>query len=162
MNALLVACFSATGTTARVAHALAQAAQADYFAIEPAVPYTRADLDWHDKGSRSSREMDDPASRPAIAGAVEDMTRYSAVFLGFPIWWYQAPRIIETFAQSCDLDGKPVACFATSGGSGMGRTVEILKGVRPGAKWLPGRRFGAEASGRELADWARSLGLLKA
>lgn len=162
MSSLLVAYFSATGTTARVAHALADAVQGDLFAIEPQVPYTRADLDWHDRGSRSSREMDDPASRPAMAGTVADMERYRAVFLGFPIWWHQAPRIIETFAQSCDLDGRPVACFATSGGSGIGRTVEILKGVCPGADWLPGRRFGADVSGQTLADWARSLGLLKA
>lgn len=112
---MLVAYFSASGRTARLAQTIAQAAQADLYEIRPAQPYTSADLNWHDAHSRSSVEMKDPACRPAIAGDLPDLSRYDTILVGFPIWWYQAPRIVETFVASCDFSGKTVIPFATSG-----------------------------------------------
>ena len=159
MNKTLVAYFSATGTTARVAHALAEAAGADLYAITPAVPYTAADLNWHDKKSRSSLEMADPASRPAIAGELPDVAAYGVIFVGFPIWWYQAPRIIETFVQAADFSGKTLVPFATSGGSPLGESGEILEKLCPGSRWLAGRRLTAGVTERELAGWLKQLGL---
>ena len=116
----LVAYFSASGVTAKMAKALAEVTGADLFEIQPVVPYTNADLDWMNKKSRSSVEMSDPASRPEIGNKVPDMDQYDTVFVGFPIWWYVAPTIINTFLESYDFSGKTVAAFATSGGSGMG------------------------------------------
>ena len=159
MNKLLVAYFSATGTTARVAHALAEAAGADLYAITPAVTYTAADLNWHDKKSRTSLEMADDASRPAIAGEVPDVAAYDAIFVGFPIWWYQAPRIIEAFVQARDFSGKTLIPFATSGGSPLGESGAILAKLCPGSRWLAGRRLNAGVTERELADWLGELGL---
>ena len=159
MDKILVAYFSATGTTARVAHALAEAAGADLYAITPAVPYSAADLNWHDKKSRSSLEMADPASRPAIAGDLPDMTPYGAIFVGFPIWWYQAPRIIETFVQGGGFSGKTLIPFATSGGSPLGESGAILEKLCPGSRWLAGRRLNAGVTARELAGWLGELGL---
>ena len=159
MNKRLVAYFSATGTTARVAHALADAAGADLYAITPAAPYTAADLNWHDKQGRSSLEMADPASRPAIAGELPDMAAYGAIFVGFPIWWYQAPRIIETFVQGADFSGKTMIPFATSGGSPLGESGAILAKLSPGSRWLAGRRLNAGVTERELADWLKQLDL---
>ena len=159
---ILVAYFSATGETARLAGTLARAAQADLYEIGPAQPYTAADLNWHDNQSRSSVEMKDPACRPGIAGELPDLTRYDTVFVGFPIWWYQAPRIIETFLASCDFSGKRVVPFATSGGSGMGRTEEILKKSCPTkAVFLPGRRFDSGASLAAIRNWLNALELSK-
>ncbi|MDE5879098.1 MAG: flavodoxin [Desulfovibrio sp.] len=159
MDKILVAYFSATGTTARVAHALAEAAGADLYAITPAEPYSAADLNWHDKKSRSSLEMADAASRPAIAGALPDVAPYGVIFVGFPIWWYQAPRIIETFVQGLDLAGKTLVPFATSGGSPLGESGAILAKLAPGSRWLAGRRLNAGASAAELAAWLKELGL---
>ncbi|MDE7241663.1 flavodoxin [Desulfovibrio sp.] len=159
MTKILVAYFSATGTTARVAHALAETAGADLYAITPAVPYTAADLNWHDKKSRSSLEMADAASRPAIAGELPDAAAYDAVFVGFPIWWYQAPRIIETFIQARDFSGKTLIPFATSGGSPLGESGAILEKLCPGGRWLAGRRLNAGVTERELRDWLKQLGL---
>lgn len=154
----LVAYFSASGETARLAKTLARAAQADLYEIRPAQPYTAADLNWHDNQSRSSVEMKDPACRPAIAGDAPDLTAYDTVFVGFPIWWYQAPRIIETFLASCDFSGKRVVPFATSGGSGMGRTEEILQKACPSkVRWLPGRRLDSRASLDTLHNWLQAL-----
>ena len=116
----LVAYFSASGVTKKLAQTLADAIGADLFAIEPKVPYTRADLNWMDKQSRSTIEMQNPASRPEIAGTCANIADYDTVFVGFPIWWYVAPTIVNTFLESCDLTGKTVVPFATSGGSGMG------------------------------------------
>lgn len=118
---MLVAYFSASGVTAKAAKKLAEVAGADLFEIRPAVPYTSADLNWMDKKSRSSVEMNDPAFRPAIAGKMEGMEQYDVVFVGFPIWWYVAPTIINTFLESYDFSGKTIVPFATSGGSGMGK-----------------------------------------
>lgn len=152
MSKSLVAYFSASGVTKRTAQRLAKAAGADLFEIRPAVPYTQADLNWTDKRSRSSVEMNDLASRPQIAETLPNMTDYNTVFIGFPIWWYVAPRIISTFVESYDFSGKTLVPFATSGGSGMGKTVEELKKLCPGANWKNGKLLN-NASDRELADW---------
>ncbi len=150
----LVAYFSAGGVTKKVAERLAAAAGADLFEIEPAVPYTVADLDWTNKKSRSSVEMNDPASRPEIARRLDSLEEYDTVFLGFPIWWYVAPTIINTFLESYDFAGKTIIPFATSGGSGLGKTVEVLKPLcDPTAKWLPGKMLN-RVSERELKEFA--------
>lgn len=121
MATSLVAYFSASGTTARVAETLARAASADLFEIAPANPYTAADLDWTDRSSRSTREMNDEASRPALAVDAPPLDGYDTIFVGFPIWWYVEPRIIDTFLESADFAGKTIVPFATSGGSGLGK-----------------------------------------
>ncbi len=152
----LVAYFSASGVTKDLAARLAQAVGADLFEIAPAVAYTQADLDWTDASSRSTVEMKDPAARPAMA-AVPDVAPYDEVFIGFPIWWYVAPRIVETFLESADFSGKKIALFATSGTSGMGKTLEELKPLAPAATWVGEKRFDASASAAELAAWAEGL-----
>jgi len=159
MSRKLVAYFSASGVTAKVAENLAEAIGADLFEIAPAVLYTKADLDWTDKNSRSTIEMNDPASRPVIAGKRDNMDEYDTIFVGFPIWWYVAPTIINTFLESYDLTGKTVIPFATSGGSGMGKTNEKLQPSCPNAKLLEGKRFDANVSKAELAAWVDSLKL---
>ena len=152
----LVAYFSASGLTGKVAEVLAKAAGADLHEIKPAVPYTSADLNWMDKKSRSSVEMDNPASRPEIAEKIPDPADYDTVFLGFPIWWYVAPRIINTFVESYDFTGKTLVLFATSGGSGMGRTVDELRKLCPNANWKAGKMMNG-VSDKALADWANTL-----
>ena len=127
MSKILIAYFSASGVTARTAKEMAKAAGADLYEICPAEPYTAADLNWMDQKSRSTLEMNDPACRPAIAAPAADLDQYDTVFVGFPIWWYVAPRIINTFVESYDFTGKTLVPFATSGGSGMGRTVDELR-----------------------------------
>ena len=151
---VLVAYFSATGTTAKVADRLAKATGADLFEIKPAEPYTSADLDWTDKKSRSSVEMNDRNSRPAIANKVADMSKYDVVFVGFPIWWYREPSIIDTFMESYDFSGKQVVPFATSGGSGMGDSGSIMQKLAPKAKVDSGKRFSSGVSEADLKDWA--------
>lgn len=121
-----------------VASRLARMTDSDLFAIVPADPYTSADLDWRDKQSRSTLEAADPSCRPAITSQIEDIEDYDTIFLGFPIWWYVAPAIINTFLESYDLTGKTVVLFATSGGSGMGKTASILRASAPGAKIVDG------------------------
>lgn len=157
MSRKLVAYFSASGVTAKVAEKLSEAIGADLYAIEPEVPYTKADLDWMDKKSRSTIEMNNPASRPAIAGKRDNMDDYDTVFVGFPIWWYVAPTIINTFLESYDLTGKTIIPFATSGGSDMGKTNEKLLPSCKGAKLLNGKVFKASVSGADLAKWAEGL-----
>lgn len=157
MSRKLVAYFSASGVTAKVAEKLSEAIGADLYAIEPEVPYTKADLDWMDKKSRSTIEMNNPASRPAIAGKRDNMNGYDTVFVGFPIWWYVAPTIINTFLESYDLTGKTIIPFATSGGSDMGKTNEKLLPSCKGAKLLNGKVFKASVSGADLAKWAEGL-----
>lgn len=154
---MLVAYFSASGVTAKAAKKLAEVAGADLFEIRPAVPYTSADLNWMDKKSRSSVEMNDPAFRPAIAGKMEGMEQYDVVFVGFPIWWYVAPTIINTFLESYDFSGKTIVPFATSGGSGMGKTNERLAPSCPGATLLKGKMLNGSLSQEELKAWAQSL-----
>ena len=149
----LIAYFSASGVTARVAREMAQAVDADLYEIRPAEPYTSADLDWMDKRSRSTLEMNDPASRPAIAQAVENMAQYDTVLVGFPIWWYVEPRIVDTFLESYDFSGKTVIPFATSGGSGIGKAEESLRAHCPGAVWKKGQLL----NGSGAADWAKRV-----
>ena len=159
MSRKLVAYFSASGVTAKVAETLAEAIGADIYEIEPAVPYSRADLDWQNAKSRSSVEMSDPASRPAIAGKRDNMDDYDTIFIGFPIWWYVAPHIINTFLESYDMTGKTIIPFATSGGSGMGKTNEKLQPSCPNSKLIEGKVFKKSASNSELAAWADGLKL---
>ena len=153
MHKILVAYFSASGVTKGVAQRLAKAAGADLFEIRPAVPYTQADLNWTDKKSRSSVEMNDPLSRPEIAEKLPNMADYDTVFVGYPIWWCVAPHIINTFVESYDLSGKTLVAFATSGGSGIGKTVEELKKLYPDANWKDGKLLN-NISDKELVDWA--------
>lgn len=131
MSQTLVAYFSASGVTENAAKILANAAGADLYEIKPEVPYTRADLNWMDKKSRSTVEMNDPSSRPAINGKVEHMEQYQNIFIGFPVWWYREPSIIDTFLESYDFTGKRIILFATSGGSGLGKTAEGVKKIVP-------------------------------
>ena len=152
----LVAYFSATGTTKELAENLAKAANADLFEIEPQQPYTSADLDWTNKHSRSTMEMQDPKSRPAIANKLSNMDEYDVIFVGFPIWWYVAPTIINTFLEQYDLTGKIIVPFATSGGSNMGRTNEMLAASCNG-KLVEGKRLSSRASLAELKDWAEKF-----
>lgn len=139
MSKKLVAYFSASGVTKRYAERLAQASDADLFEIKPTVPYTDADLNWQNSNSRSSIEMKNPDSRPEIAEKLSDMDKYDTVFVGFPIWWYVAPTIIDTFLESYDFSGKTVVPFATSGGSGMGKTADVLRQVCPAADIKDGK-----------------------
>ena len=153
MSKKLVAYFSASGTTKEAAKRLAKAAGADLFEIRPAIPYTSADLNWMDKKSRSSVEMNDPDSRPEIAETMPNMADYDTVFIGFPIWWYVAPHIIHTFLESYDFSGKTLVPFATSGGSGMGRTVDELRKLCPNVDWKAGKLVNG-VSDQALATWA--------
>lgn len=156
---ILVAYFSASGVTAKVAKKLAAAAGGALYEIRPEITYTDADLNWMDKKSRSSIEMNDPASRPGIDGKVSNMEEYEAVFVGFPIWWYVAPTIINTFLESYDFSGKTVIPFATSGGSGMGKTNEKLRPSCPGAVLLEGKLLNGSPSESVLKKWVEDLGL---
>ena len=159
MSRKLVAFFSASGVTAALAQRLSRAAGADLFEIKPAVPYTSADLDWTNASSRSSVEMKNPASRPEIAEKLPSMADYDVVFVGFPIWWYVAPTIINTFLESYDFSGKTIALFATSGGSPMGRTLEILRPLcNASVKWLPAKMLNG-ATDSDLNAWLKSLKL---
>lgn len=159
MSRKLVAYFSASGVTAKVAEALSEAIGADLYEIEPEVPYTKEDLDWMDKQSRSTIEMNDPTSRPAIVGKRDNMDDYDTVFVGFPVWWYVAPTIINTFLESYDLTGKTIIPFATSGGSGMGKTNEKLQPSCPNSKLIEGKVFKKSASKSELAAWVDGLNI---
>lgn len=154
MKKALVAYFSASGVTAQVAERLAGAIGADTFEIKPEVPYTSADLDWRNKRSRSSVEMGDSASRPAISSQVDNMGAYDVVFVGFPVWWYREPSIIDTFVEAYDLAGKTVVPFATSGDSGIGNVARNLQELAPEAKVETGERFASNVAAGELAAWA--------
>lgn len=159
MGKKLVAFFSATGTTAKVAEVIARAAGADLFEIEPESRYTQADLNWQDKTSRSSVEMSDKNSRPALASSakVGNMADYDTLFVGFPIWWYTAPTIINTFLEQYDLSGKTIHLFATSGSSGMDNTEAALKASAPGAKFSGAKRFGVPLTDAEAKKWLDEL-----
>ena len=157
MSKTLVAYFSASGTTKRTAERLAQAAGADLYEIKPAVPYTSADLNWMDKKSRRTIEMQDPSSRPELADKDADIVSHDRIFLGFPIWWYVAPTIINTFLESYDFSGKEIILFATSGGSGFGKTVKSLAPSCPGAVLKEGRLLNGSHSVGELKTWVESL-----
>ncbi len=155
---ILVAYFSATNTTKAVAEKLAAACGGDLFEIKPAVKYTAADLNWNNAASRSSVEMKNPVSRPAIEDNPLPSPDYTTVFVGFPIWWYQAPTIINTFLEKYNFAGKKIIPFATSGGSDLGLTVSKLQPSSPAADWQQGRLLN-KASSDEIADWLISLGL---
>ncbi len=157
MNRTLVAYFFASGVTAKLAENLAEAIGADIFEIEPEEPYTRADLDWTNKKSRSTIEMNDPNSRPAVKYIRDNMQDYDTIFVGFPVWWYVAPTIINTFLEGYDLSGKTIIPFATSGGSGMGKTNEKLLPSCKGAKLIEGKVLSGRASKAELSEWVDSL-----
>ena len=159
MSKKLVAYFSASGVTAKVAETLAEAIGADIFEIEPKVPYTEADLNWMDKKARSTIEMSDPASRPEIAAKRDNMKDYDTIFVGFPIWWYVSPTIINTFLESYDLTGKTIIPFATSGGSDIGKTNERLTPSCKGAKLLNGKVFKHNVGHKELATWVDGLAI---
>ncbi len=158
MSKILVAYFSPTGTTKKVAQQLAADESADLFEIIPVQPYTAEDLDWNDKGSRSTVEMNNPGCRPAIAGTVEDMSQYDTVFVGFPIWWGREPSIVDTFLEAYDFAGKMIIPFCTSGGSGIGFTgdrINDLLGRK--AKVAAGKRFGGNFSAQDLKTWMDGL-----
>lgn len=156
----LVAYFSASGVTRKLAGILARVTGADLYEIRPETPYTSADLNWSDPRSRSSVEMQDAAARPSIADDGLNLTDYDVVFLGFPIWWYEAPRIIQTFLESHDFSGKEVIPFATSGGSGMGDTEDILRrSCSLATRWHTGCRFSGDAGLSGVRDWVRTLEL---
>ena len=158
MSKTLVAYFSASGTTARVAKELAQAVGADLYEIKPAVPYTKADLNWMDKKSRSSVEMNDKSSRPALADRDADIAAFDTILLGFPIWWYVAPTIINSFLESYDFSGKKIVLFATSGGSGFGKTVAGLKpSVAADTTIVEGNLLNGRQTAASLKAWAETV-----
>lgn len=159
MSKRLVAFFSASGVTAKVAKELAETTGADLYEIVPEVPYTNADLNWRDEKARSTIEMKDLSFRPAITGSIPNMEEYDTIFVGFPIWWHIAPTIINTFLESCDLTGKKIVPFATSGGSGMGKTNENLRSSCAGAVLLEGTVLSSRASKDSLEAWVRTLDL---
>ena len=154
MTKTLVAYFSATGVTAGVAKHLAKVTHADIFEILPQVPYTKEDLNWTDKESRTSVEMRDPQCRPALANPVPDLAEYKVIFVGFPVWWYREPSIIDTFLETAALNGKVIVPFVTSGGSELGHTVSNMQKLAPHAVVKNGRRFEAGVSDPVLAEWA--------
>ena len=154
---VLVAYFSATGVTARAAQKVAEATGGEVYAITPAKPYTDADLDWNDKQSRSSVEMNDPKARPALGGERLDVSEYDIVFIGYPIWWNQAPRLINTFIESHNLKGKTVIPFATSGGSTIAGSAATLRRTYPALEWKEGRLLN-RADEKTLRTWIERLG----
>mgnify|MGYP002792046987 CR=1 FL=1 len=157
MSKILIAYFSASGVTARTAKEMAKAAGADLYEICPAEPYTAADLNWMDQKSRSTLEMNDPACRPAIAAPAADLDQYDTVYVGFPIWWYVAPTIINTFLESYDFSGKTVIPFATSGGSGMGKTEAVLHALCPDSvNWKSGKMLNGYDRA-QMEAWVRTL-----
>ncbi len=160
MSKKLVAYFSASGITAKVAGTLAEAAGADLYEIKPEIPYTKEDLNWMDKQARSTVEMNDKAFRPAIADHEAGVEKYDVVFVGFPIWWYVAPTIINTFLESYDFSGKTIVLFATSGGSGFAKTVEGLKdSVAADTVIKEGKLLNGSQSKESLKAWVESLGV---
>lgn len=156
---VLVAYFSATGTTQGVAEHIANGLNADIYEIVPEDPYTDADLDYNDNNSRTTIEMNDPDARPAISGSVENMEQYDIVFIGYPIWWGEAPRIVSTFVESYDFSGKTIVPFCTSGGSGTGSSATNLEQLTGGAEWLSGERLSGSDSQDTVMEWVNSLGL---
>ena len=156
---ILVAYFSATGTTKGVAEHIANGLNADIYEIVPEEPYTDADLDYNDNNSRTTIEMNDPDARPVISGSVENMEQYDTVFIGYPIWWGEAPRIASTFMESYDFSGKTIVPFCTSGGSGIGSSASNLERLTSGATWLDGRRLNGSDSQDTVMEWVNSLDL---
>lgn len=156
---VLVVYFSATNTTEGVAEHIANGLNADIYEIVPEDPYTDADLNYNDNNSRTTIEMNDPNARPAISGSVENMEQYDIIFVGYPIWWGEAPRIVSTFMESYDFSGKTIVPFCTSGGSGIGSSASNLERLTSGATWLDGRRLNGSDSQDTVMEWVNSLDL---
>ena len=156
---IIVVYFSATGTTKGVAEKLAQGLNADLYEIVPEQPYTDADLNYNNSKSRTSIETNDPACRPAIVGELPDLAAYDTVFIGYPIWWGDTPRIVSNFVEQVDLTGKTLAVFFTSGSSGLGNSMRHLEQQSGAGTWLEGKRFTARAKVEDLTAWAKSLGI---
>ena len=156
---VLVAYFSATGTTEGVAEHIANGLSADIYEIVPEDPYTDADLDYNDNNSRTTIEMNDSSARPTVSGSVENMEQYDIVFIGYPIWWGEAPRIVSTFMESYDFSGKTIVPFCTSGGSGVGSSASNLEELTSGATWLDGQRLNGSDSQDTVMEWVNGLGL---
>lgn len=156
---ILVAYFSCTGNTKKVAKKIASSSGADIYRIKPEEEYTSSDLNYNNDNSRANREMNDPTSRPAISGSVDNMDEYDIVFLGYPIWWGTAPRIIDTFVESYDFSGKTIVPFCTSGSSSIGTSVKELKQLCSKATWLSGKRFESTVSESKIASWLDTLDL---
>ena len=156
MKKVLIAYFSASGITKKVAENIAKATDADLFEIAPEIPYTDADLNWRDKNSRSTLEMKDKNCRPAMASK-PDVSPYDVILVGFPVWWYREPSIIDTFMESADFTGKTVVPFCTSGGSGLGDSAKNMQSLAPGAKVYNGKRFSTASSFDELKKWVEQF-----
>lgn len=150
----LVAFFSASGVTARAAKALSEAIGADLHEIKPETPYTSEDLNWQNKQSRSSVEMKDAKSRPALAEKRANIADYDVIFMGFPIWWYTAPHIVNSFLESADFSGKKIVLFATSGGSALGKSKSDLQKSAPSAEFIEGKLLNGKLNAADLASWA--------
>ena len=153
MNKTLICYFSASGVTASVAKNLSQMLDADLFEIEPLIKYTNEDLDWNDKNSRSSKEMEDATSRPEIKEQISNINDYDTIFIGYPIWWDLAPRIINTFIESINLENKRVYVFATSGGSGVENSFQMLKRKYPNINFISAKRLSWNVSKDEISSW---------
>lgn len=153
----LVVYFSATGNTKSIAESIADGLSADIYEIVPKEPYTDADLDYNDDNSRSTLEMNDSSARPEISGTIENFEQYDTIFLGYPIWWGDAPRIMDTFVESYDFTGKTVVPFCTSGGSGIGSSADTLEKLAGTGNWMDGQRFSAGESAKEVQDWAKQF-----
>ncbi|MBQ9536312.1 MAG: NAD(P)H-dependent oxidoreductase [Desulfovibrionaceae bacterium] len=160
MSKILVAYFSASGVTAKVATKLATALGAESYEIKPRVAYTAKDLDWQDKESRTSLEMHDPSARPELADTNAPVAAHEIIFLGFPIWWYVAPKIVHTFLEHYDFSGKTIVLFATSGGSGFGKAKADLQQSAPKARFVEGKILNGTWETADLAEWAKSLHIL--
>ncbi len=158
-NKVLVAYFSATNTTEGVAQHIADGLNADIYEIVPEDAYTDADLNYNDNNSRTTLEMNDPNARPGVSGSVENMEQYDIMFIGYPIWWGDAPRIVSTFVESYDFSGKTIVPFCTSGGSGVGSSATNLEQLTSGADWLPGKRLNGSDSQDTIMEWVNGLGL---
>ena len=158
-GSVLIAYFSATGNTEHIAEHLAGILDADLYEIVPEAPYTSEDLNYSNSDCRANQEQNDPAARPAISGGVENMADYEVIFLGYPIWWGDAPKIVSTFLKSYDFDGKTIVPFCTSGSSPIGGSASGLEALTSGATWLDGQRFSGSASWETVSQWVDSLGL---
>lgn len=152
---ILVAYFSATGTTKKLAEYVAGATGADLYEIKPETPYTSADLNWHDRSTRATTEQNTPTARPKISGSVANMAQYDVVFVAYPIWWGQAPKIICTFLESYDMSGKTIVPFCTSGSSGIGSSASNLKSSAPRATFKDGKRFAGSTNRATMEAWAK-------
>lgn len=157
---VLVAYFSATGNTKAVAEQIADVTGGELYGIEPAEPYTSEDLDYNNDDCRANLEMNDDAARPEIAGAIENIEQYDTIYIGYPIWWGNAPRIMNTFVETYDLSGKTVVPFCTSGGSGISTSVDTLQELAgEGITWMEGQRFDRDVSEDEISQWIDEMGL---